>query len=99
MLARLTAFVLLIAALLAGAAWALERKSSAVLREQITLLHSERRDLAALRAENETLKQRQPPEKELAALRADHAAAARLRNELNTLREQITAAEAKAPSP
>lgn len=97
MLARLTAFVLLLAALAAGVAWGLERKSSAVLREQITLLQSERRDLAALRAENGTLKQRQPSQKELAALRADHAAAARLRNELNSLREQIAAAEAKTP--
>lgn len=99
MVARLTTFVLLIAALIAGAAWTLQRKSSAVLREQLTLLRSDRRELAALRAENETLKQRQPSEKELSALRADHAAAARLRTELNTLREQIAAAEAKTSSP
>ncbi len=94
MAARLLSLLLLTAAIAATFGMLLQRKSSAVLREQIALLDADLRELVALREENARLKAAQPEAADVERLRADHAAAMRLRSELNALREQITRAEA-----
>ena len=96
MAARLVTVALLLAAAVAGVALMLQRQRGTVLREQITLLRADQRQLAALRADNAKLQSGLPSDSELMKLRADHAAAMRLQTELNTLRRQISAAEAAA---
>lgn len=72
-------------AIVAGAAWWLQRETTAALRSEIALLHEEQRTLAGLRAEHERLLASQVPEAELARLRSDHAALLRLRGEIEQL--------------
>lgn len=91
---RIWAVGFLLLAVVAGVALLLQRQAQGVLREQLALLRTDQQQLVALRAENARLKAQQPSETELASLRADDAAAMRLRNELNQLRARIAAEEA-----
>lgn len=93
---RITTFILLLAAGVAGVALMLERQRGAVLREQRSLLRANERELATVRADTVRLQASLPSESELARLRSDHAAAVRLQAELNALRRQISVAEAAA---
>jgi hypothetical protein len=91
--ARFASVALLLAAMIAAGAWLLERQKTAVLRDQIALLREDERELGRLAADNARLKAQLPTEAELSALRADRAAATKLRSELNALQEKITRAE------
>jgi hypothetical protein len=87
-------FVLLFAfAVVAGAAWWLQRQSAAQLREEIALLHDESRRLAELRAENARLVAAQPPAAEIDRLRADRAAVVQFRGEIEKLKAGLDARE------
>lgn len=78
--------LLLALAIVAGAAFWLQRQSGAQLREEAALLRDEHRQLDQLRAENLKLVAAQPPAAELDRLRADHAAVGRLRAEIERLK-------------
>jgi hypothetical protein len=63
----------------------LQRQSAAALRAELMLLRDENRELAGLRSENQRLISSQVAPAEWARLQADHAAVARLRDEIKTL--------------
>jgi hypothetical protein len=67
-----------------GAAW--QHQETAALRTELEVMRLQRAELDQLRAENQRLRQKQIPANELEGLRADHAAIARLRGELATLK-------------
>lgn len=80
-------------ALLVGAGWALQWRSSVALREQVKLLQADEREAARLQAENQQLKANQPSAEELQRLRADHDALVRLQVEVAALRKSIQTRE------
>lgn len=86
---RLLPLLLLGAALFVGAGWALQWRRSIALREQVSLLQADERDLTRLRAENEKLKAERISPEALRRLRADHDALVRLQTEIQTLRESL----------
>ena len=59
------------------------------LRDEIVLLREQNRELVRLRAENQRLAAALPPAAQLEALRADHAAVARLRSELEKTKDNL----------
>ncbi len=61
-----------------------------LLRGELDGLRDQEREWKALRVENERLRAQQIPAAELAALRADHVAVARLRAELEALKKGAT---------
>ena len=63
------------------------------LRVEIAMLWDRQQELASLRRENERLRAAQPAAAQLEALRADHAAVARLRDEIEATREKLAARE------
>lgn len=73
-------------AVLAGALWR-QRGESVRLQAELELQRMERRELDQLRAEKQRLTALQIPAAELERLRADHDAVARLRHELDVLRQ------------
>ena len=81
--------LLLALAVVAGAAWWLQRESAAQLRGEVELLRDESRRFAALRAENAKLRAAQPADAELARLRSDRAAVVQLRAEINALNDSL----------
>ena len=66
---------------------ALQRQQSNALRAELALAHDGTTELKRLKLENERLRSQQIPPAQLDALRADHAAVARLRAELESLRK------------
>lgn len=84
---------LLTLALMAGAAFLLQRQQGETLRAELALRRDEQAAVARLRLENARLKAAQPPAADLERLRADRAALARLRSEIDGLTAR---AEAKA---
>ena len=80
-------------AFVAGAALWLQWQQAAQLRDEIILLREENRDMARLRAENQRLVAEKLPAAELERLRVDHAAVARLRTEIENVRETLQARE------
>jgi hypothetical protein len=91
--------LLLALAFAAGAALWLQRQAAAQLRDEITLLRDQNRELARLRAENLRLAAALPPTAELEQLRADHAAVVRLRAELEKTKDHLQARERALTSP
>jgi len=85
--------LLLALALVAGAALWLQRQAAEALRGEIALLREENRDLAKSRAENQRLAAALPSAAELERLRADHAAVARLRREIEKTKDNLQARE------
>ena len=88
---RWLSILLLALAVVAGAAWWLQRESSAQLRGEIALLRDEHNKLATLRAENAKLVAAQPSAAELERLRADRAAIVQLRGEIEKLKAETDA--------
>ena len=76
-----------------GGGLGLQRQETNVLRLEIALLRDEQRELARLQAENKRLTAAQPSAVELEALRADHAAVARLRGEIERTRDVLMTRE------
>ena len=72
-----------------GVGLALQWQQTMLLRGELDGLHDQERELKALRAANERLREQQVSTAELSALRADHAAVGRLRAELSAL-EKVT---------
>jgi hypothetical protein len=82
---RFLSALLLAAALVAGGALWLQRQAAAELQSEVALLRDQQAELARLRAENERLTAAQVPAAKLDAMRADHAAIGRLRQEVGAL--------------
>lgn len=82
--------LLLLLALASGVGYALQRAEATALQREIAWLEDEQRAAERLRAENERLRAAQPPDAQLQRLRADHAAIARLRAEIETLQRRAT---------
>lgn len=80
--------LLLALAVVAGGALLWQRQATAQLRGEIALLRNEHRQLERLRAENQRLVAAQVSDTELAQLRADRAALARLGGELASVKAQ-----------
>ena len=100
-LARLVTVGLLALAVAAGAAWWLQGQTTEALRLELGLLHEEQGELKRLQAEKQRLVAAQVPAEELARLRNDHAAVARMRGEIDKLRTEMQAREvalARAPA-
>lgn len=70
-----------------GVGLAAQWQTTLLLRGELERVQWETEELERLRAENQRLRGKQIPAAELEALRADHAAVARLRAELDTLRK------------
>ena len=85
--------LLVVLALLAGAALWLQRQATEALRSELALLRDENRALTRLRAENQKLVAARMPAAEVERLRADHAAVARLQREIEALRKSVRAQE------
>jgi hypothetical protein len=88
---RWPTILLLAFALAAGGALLLQRQAAAQLRDELTLLREEQRELARLRTERARLQAVQPSPAELEQLRGDRAALPRLRDEVGQLRQQTQA--------
>ncbi|MBL9199099.1 MAG: hypothetical protein JNL39_01280 [Opitutaceae bacterium] len=96
---RWLSILFLIVALGSGAALWLQREAAAGLRDDLALLHGDRREIARLREENARLAAALPPAGTLEALRADRAAVARLRREIETTREKLETRERALAAP
>jgi hypothetical protein len=86
---RIASVLFLLLALVAGAAWWLQREAAAALRAEIELLQADHQEIARLTSENARLAKALPASDELARLRADHAAVMRMRAELEKLRANV----------
>jgi hypothetical protein len=93
--ARWLSVVMLVLALVSGAAWLLQREATAQLGDEIGLLRDENQKLAVVRAENVRIIAALPASAALEAMRADHAAVSRLRAEIEKLKVE-TEAQASA---
>jgi hypothetical protein len=78
--------LLVLLTLAVGVGLARQWQTSALLRIEVERLHEEERGLDRLKADNERLKRERTPAAEVERMRADHAAVARLRLELESLR-------------
>lgn len=90
---------LLALAVVAGAAWWLQRQGAAQLRDEIALLRDEHRQIDALRAANARLAAAQPPAAEIDRLRADRAAVGQLRAEIEKLKTGVDERERALQAP
>jgi len=79
--------------LIIGAMLALQHRANGELRCAVELFREQNREIGGLRAERLRLVKAQIPAAELEQLRADHAAVARLRGEIEALKAKVTAAE------
>lgn len=75
-------------AVVAGAGFALQRQSAALLQQEIIVLRDQERNQARLRADNERLRAEETPKAEVERLRADHAALLRLRTEIDQMKSR-----------
>ena len=85
--------LLLALAVVAGAAFWLQRQEAADLREELARLREENRELARLRGENLRLEAALPSSVKLEDLRADRAAVVRLRGEIEKTTDNLQARE------
>lgn len=85
--------LLLVVAVVAGAALWLQRQEAEALHGELTWLREERGELARLEAEHRRLTANAVPAEELARLRGDHAAVVGLRGEIEATRRGIEVRE------
>lgn len=76
-----------------GAGFGTQWQKTMLLRGELDGLRDQERELKALRAANERLREQQVSAAELTALRADHAALPRLRAEMEALTKHAPAVE------
>jgi hypothetical protein len=88
----------LLALLVAGGLW-LQRETAVAAGAERDALRDQVRERAHARAEHQRLEAAQVPEAELAVLRADHAAVARLRDEIDALKKEAEKTAAAPPPP
>ena len=93
---QLPALALLV--LIIGAGLALQRQANGELRGEIALLREQNRELDRLRVEKRRLVNAQVAAAELESLRADHAAIARLRGEIETAKARLIEMERAEPA-
>jgi hypothetical protein len=74
----------------------LQWMSNRELRDEVALYREQADNRTRLEAEQQRLRAAQLPAAEQAALRADHAAVVRIRNEVESLRTQVEQAEREA---
>jgi hypothetical protein len=86
-------------ALATGAAWWLQRQAAAELRTEIALAREDGRELVRLQAENGRIAASLPSDAELARMRADHAAIAELRSQLEQSKQSLQARERALAAP